>query len=197
MTEKIKNLYESQCCFDKQCNPIYVFRSFESGITHYKTQCQKCGDSFGQPISRKIIDPSITISPFDQEFYDKCMDEIHKPYAEFREMQKKLLEIRKIIRKEYYKRELNIDHIDFDSTYAQYLSSPAWEKKRLQILNRDNFICRFCSSSKATQVHHLSYQNLGSESELELISVCYRCHQHIHNIEASDRSEDKFKEKDI
>lgn len=66
-------------------------------------------------------------------------------------------------------------------TYAEKLKDPRWQKKRLEILNRDGFKCTRCESEKKTlHVHHL-YYNKGFEpwearSE-HLETLCEDCHQ--------------------
>jgi len=43
-------------------------------------------------------------------------------------------------------------------TYSQKLRDPRWQKKRLQILERDNWTCKSCGSvEKSLQVHHVIY----------------------------------------
>lgn len=43
-------------------------------------------------------------------------------------------------------------------TYSQKLKDPRWQKKRLQILERDGWKCQSCTSTtKTLQVHHLVY----------------------------------------
>ena len=44
------------------------------------------------------------------------------------------------------------------STYSDKLKSPKWQKKRLEILQRDNFTCFNCGDTERTlHVHHESY----------------------------------------
>ena len=44
-------------------------------------------------------------------------------------------------------------------TYSQKLRDPRWQRKRLEILSRDNWACKFCSSTnKNLQVHHVVYK---------------------------------------
>jgi len=197
MNEKIEKIYSTNCIFDKQCSPVYVNRTYESGITHLSTQCQKCGSTFGQPISRKSIDKTAPVKKFDEELYNKFSEEYFKPLFELSEKQRKLNEIRKSLKIEYYEKVFNIKYVDFDTTYNFYLSSPAWQEKRRNILERDNHTCLFCGTNTATQVHHLSYDNLGNETEFELISVCHPCHQTIHDIENNERIYDKLQKKSI
>lgn len=65
-------------------------------------------------------------------------------------------------------------------TYSDKLKSPKWQKKRLEILNRDNFKCKFCGDIDSTlHVHHISYSE-GEPWEIEdnlLITLCYECHE--------------------
>lgn len=43
-------------------------------------------------------------------------------------------------------------------TYSEKLRSPRWQKKRLQILDRDHWSCLCCGSEdKNLQVHHVVY----------------------------------------
>lgn len=44
-------------------------------------------------------------------------------------------------------------------TYAEKLKDPRWQKKRLEILDRDDFTCTLCGSKKDTlHVHHHFYK---------------------------------------
>jgi hypothetical protein len=63
--------------------------------------------------------------------------------------------------------------------YKQKLLDPRWQRKRLEILQRDDFRCRFCRNSENTlHVHHLSYQGNPWETPNEhLITLCEDCHE--------------------
>jgi len=65
-------------------------------------------------------------------------------------------------------------------TYAEKLKDPRWQKKRLEIFQRDNFRCMECfSDTKTLQVHHKAYKGKDpwdTPNEL-LITYCERCHQ--------------------
>lgn len=64
--------------------------------------------------------------------------------------------------------------------YQQALKHPLWQRKRLLILERDNWTCRKCKSQETElQVHHLNYRyglapHLYSDSEL--VCLCVDCH---------------------
>lgn len=73
------------------------------------------------------------------------------------------------------------------ANYSEQLKDPRWQKKRLEILNRDNFTCQVCGSGldggKPLNVHHLSYKaNLlpWEYPESLLITLCEECHHKIH-----------------
>lgn len=48
-----------------------------------------------------------------------------------------------------------------ETEYKKLLQNPKWQKKRLEILQRDNFSCVVCGNGietdTALHVHHLSY----------------------------------------
>lgn len=82
---------------------------------------------------------------------------------------------------EWYETGINIYNLDWQSLYNFYMKSPRWESKRLNILKRDNFICKYENCTrKATQVHHLTYDRLGDELPEDLLSICAKCHHQIH-----------------
>src|SRR5688572_8497448 len=63
-------------------------------------------------------------------------------------------------------------------TYSEKLKDPRWQKKRLEVLQRDQFKCRICNDEKNTlHVHHSKYSgdpwdvNIG-----DLFTVCKHCH---------------------
>jgi 5-methylcytosine-specific restriction endonuclease McrA len=66
-------------------------------------------------------------------------------------------------------------------TYSQKLLSPKWQKKRLEILNRDEFTCQYCYNKERTlHVHHMSYE-YGKEPweyvNENFITLCCDCHE--------------------
>lgn len=64
--------------------------------------------------------------------------------------------------------------------YSDLLRDPRWQKKRLEILERDGWQCRECGDDKATlHVHHLWYPK-GAPWEAPgdiLMTLCERCHE--------------------
>lgn len=69
-------------------------------------------------------------------------------------------------------------------TYAEKLKDPRWQKKRLEILQRDDFTCQVCFDNTNTlHVHHLSYEKGIEPWEYpgcSLITLCASCHEDNH-----------------
>lgn len=66
-------------------------------------------------------------------------------------------------------------------TYAEKLKDPRWQRKRLEILQRDDFTCRACGAKTETlHVHHIRYfrgRNPWDYKEFYLVTLCERCHE--------------------
>lgn len=72
-----------------------------------------------------------------------------------------------------------------EKTYKDKLLDPRWQKKRLKILESDNFSCRFCGNdAKTLHVHHFSYNKNGNPwdiSDSKLVTLCEDCHSVTHH----------------
>lgn len=70
-------------------------------------------------------------------------------------------------------------------TKQEQYNHPLWQKKRLEIMQRDNWTCRCCGESEMQlQIHHLQYNRNGYLWEVDnevLVTVCDPCHQILHN----------------
>jgi hypothetical protein len=74
-------------------------------------------------------------------------------------------------------------------TYAEKLKDPRWQKKRLEIFERDGFTCQECESKdKQLHVHHRMYlakkQPWDHPNEL-LVTVCFECHELLTEVKKS------------
>lgn len=73
--------------------------------------------------------------------------------------------------------------------YKKQLLDPRWQKKRLEILNLDNFTCQLCNcKDKTLHVHHLCYNrgaNIWDYPNTQLITLCQSCHEWEHEINLS------------
>ncbi len=64
--------------------------------------------------------------------------------------------------------------------YDKYIHSPEWRARAEAIKARDGYRCRICHSSRDLQVHHSTYERLGHEDDLDLITLCDSCHSLFH-----------------
>ena len=66
-------------------------------------------------------------------------------------------------------------------TYAEKLRDPRWQKKRLEVFERDEWTCRGCGEcDKTLNVHHRYYLSGIEPWEYEiesLITYCNECHE--------------------
>lgn len=63
--------------------------------------------------------------------------------------------------------------------YSEKLKSPKWQKKRLEVLQRDNFKCCLCGDEETElHVHHLKYTGPNPENapNEDLETLCKDCH---------------------
>jgi hypothetical protein len=71
------------------------------------------------------------------------------------------------------------------ATYSDKLKDPRWQKKRLEIFDRDKWTCKVCCDTKNTlAVHHKRYINGNDPWDYDnedLITVCDLCHSIIEN----------------
>lgn len=73
-------------------------------------------------------------------------------------------------------------------TYSEKLKDPRWQKKRLQIMDRDGFTCQCCGDKETTlNIHHKKYNGDPWEaSENDLMTVCEDCHYIIESAKGTD-----------
>lgn len=74
-------------------------------------------------------------------------------------------------------------------TYAEKLKSPLWQRKRLEVLQRENFTCEQCGSKDQTlHVHHCYYEKSmmpWDYPDFALKCLCKDCHADRQDIELS------------
>lgn len=67
--------------------------------------------------------------------------------------------------------------------YKKLLEHPLWQRKRLEIMKRDGFMCRWCGNDdQLLHIHHLKYGN-GKPWEVPdewLVAICEDCHWNAH-----------------
>ena len=69
-------------------------------------------------------------------------------------------------------------------TYKEQLQRPEWQRKRLEIMQRDDFRCCLChDNTKQLHIHHVYYDNTLKVWEYDneaMVTVCEDCHVIIH-----------------
>lgn len=70
-------------------------------------------------------------------------------------------------------------------TYREQLLHPSWQRKRLEIMERDDFTCQHCCDGESTlNVHHKCYVKGRLAWEYpghQLITLCATCHAFAHD----------------
>mgnify|MGYP000420916392 FL=1 len=67
--------------------------------------------------------------------------------------------------------------------YVNHLMSEKWKQTKLTRLLIDDFKCKQCNkpiTAETSHCHHITYQNLGDEGMKDVVSVCPKCHNDIH-----------------
>ena len=77
------------------------------------------------------------------------------------------------------------------ATYWAKLRDPRWQRRRLEILQRDEFECRLCCDDASTlHVHHLRYEK-GADPwdapDSSLLTACESCHEELHAMQFGQR----------
>lgn len=71
----------------------------------------------------------------------------------------------------------------FNMDYTTQLRHPKWQKKRLEILNRDSFTCKVCLDTETNlQIHHKEYISGRKAWEYDddnFTTLCEHCHKNI------------------
>lgn len=60
--------------------------------------------------------------------------------------------------------------------YERYLDSPEWRERRAVAIRKAGGRCQVCNGPDRLEVHHRTYERLGSEMEDDLTVLCHDCH---------------------
>lgn len=132
-----------------------------NGAIQYVMQCLVCKARTSSPIahSRLTSDQKRHAPDFDDAGRQERRREINHRFEIHREL---------------------FNSVAWWRAYNTYLISNEWIDKRAQVLARDRWKCQEkrngCTVS-ATEVHHLTYKNVGDEPLEDLLSVCHHCHE--------------------
>lgn len=144
-------------CKHERRKPAYRFQ--KNGSRHYGMQCLDCGNfEVMKKAEIEAIQPLSTVPGIDQDLADAYLEQERNQYQEISDWHRDL----------------------FFNKYNAYLQTDRWAIKRAAVLKRDP-ICKACEVAPSEQAHHLTYEHVGDEPLYELIGVCCRCHEKIHN----------------
>ena len=73
-------------------------------------------------------------------------------------------------------------------TYHEYMKSPEWKAKREERLKHDKYQCQLCHTAINLVVHHLTYDRLGDEDLNDLVTLCKKCHEKVHEKDLEEKS---------
>lgn len=65
--------------------------------------------------------------------------------------------------------------------YKLYLQTDLWKTTRRARIKLDNYRCAQCGSPINLNVHHITYDRLGCEDMEDLVTLCKKCHEHLHH----------------
>ena len=82
--------------------------------------------------------------------------------------------------------------------YHELLKDGRWQRKRLEVMQRDNFTCTKCGTTNDLNVHHVRYIDGHKPWEYDnadLITLCGSCHKATHeDIERKERESEEYVE---
>jgi 5-methylcytosine-specific restriction endonuclease McrA len=68
-------------------------------------------------------------------------------------------------------------------SYARYIRSTKWQRRRERYFSTHKKLCRACGTGKKIELHHKTYKNLGAERDTDLVPLCSKCHAGVHRIQ--------------
>lgn len=128
-------------------------RSIRGGSSQWVRQCLDCGQPVGSPV--KAV-------PDCRAFDNDLAEQYREERAEERSL------------------AAEAERNRWWTLYREYIGSDAWKALRDRVLKRDGGMCQGCLDARASEVHHMSYRNFGSEFAFELVALCSACHQRLH-----------------
>jgi hypothetical protein len=70
---------------------------------------------------------------------------------------------------------------DVEINYKEYIKSKEWYSFRARVFKQRGFHCEICNRQKNLQLHHLTYERLGSEQDGDVMILCKVCHETAHH----------------
>ena len=155
-------------CFHGQM--VLTVKVASNGVKFYKKQCPTCGEAGPSlPHAQLSYAAREAAIPKDEEIAARWRD---RKLERFRELQAEF--------QASQGQQKASDDDEWWRWYSAYLQTPAWRNRRSAVLRRDGGLCQGCLLASATQVHHKTYEHVGSEFLFELETICDECHERLH-----------------
>jgi 5-methylcytosine-specific restriction endonuclease McrA len=129
----------------------------------YHKQCLACGSNSGSRVSAAQVPDPATVPLWDEVLPKQVWAEFQQRMNAHRDQETQAA------RKRWN-----------DHYYGKYLPSKEWKEKRRLVMLRSQGICEGCRRQPASEVHHLTYQNVGDEFLFQLAALCHQCHDRLH-----------------
>ncbi|WP_109993337.1 HNH endonuclease [Salinisphaera sp. LB1] len=173
-TKALTALYEKYRC--EHPTTKLRLRTVRGGATQRVLQCVTCGEATSRAFSKQEAQ-EMNGGNEPPAFDDALLRNWKERYN---------AETQQIIGR--YKTRSAYERAEFFRWYDKYLKSSKWKEKREKVLLRAQGVCEGCRETAASEVHHLTYRNVGDELLFQLVAVCNSCHKRLHD------SEDEFPE---
>jgi len=129
-----------------------------------REQCKDCGRLLGRDLSHSMATPDTP--QLDMAAAQRALDAEEergrRVWAEYHEQRER-------------------ENEEWWRNYNAYLCTDEWWQRRSLVMDRANEICEGCRTSRATQVHHLTYKHVTNEFLWELAAICDQCHERVHH----------------
>jgi len=142
-------------------------KTIKGGGIQCKEQCKICGAPVGNPKKK-------------QEGLPKWDEDLPARYKAARDQQ--LADMQRKYTQLSAEEDANLleESQDLQAQYSAYRRTPAWQSKRARVLRRTGGVCEGCLQAQATEIHHLTYANIGDELLFQLVALCRACHEKVH-----------------
>jgi len=153
-----------ECDRCESTNLQYVKYKMKNDVEILRLQCLDCGRLLTENYKKNSVEDFHSLPCVDKEARQSYMDKRIRQ-SEIRKMFEGERSVSFSKSREYYN---NV-----------YLKSLEWKKKRDLVMDYFNGKCQKCSNY-ATDIHHVTYDNIFIEKFDDLIPLCRSCHNKEH-----------------
>lgn len=158
---------------------VLTMRHYNKGGSAVVEQCLTCGKHC-KSLSKSVVGGLTSLPLFDDALEASLLEKTSRWYVDYHdsldcERSRFHIEVAALIASG------SLTVVD-NSKFGTYYDSEEWYKTRLRILERDDHKCQSCGDD-AECVHHITYERLGCENDLDIISLCNECHSIIHLVQ--------------